>query len=152
MREEFKFRAWHEETKTMHDNVTPWQWDFAISKTWHRCEKSTGPGMLGSGGNEAEFLVPGVRFDVVMQYTGMKDKSGKDIYEGDIISMIEVRDDSMSEYVTDIKWDDCAFVCKSGREDYDMFFGAWSGDPQNTYPAFEMAVIGNIYENPDLLK
>ena len=76
-----KFRAWDGEK--MHENIVPWQWDFCISRAWHRCEKSTGEGILGSGGATGEFLVPGIRFKEIIQSTGLLDKNGVEIYESD---------------------------------------------------------------------
>ncbi len=98
--------------------------------------------------------------ETVGQYTGLHDSKrtkeypeGQDIYEGDIVHMIEVGKDFCREYITDIKWEDCCFCMKSEKmDDYDTFLGAWSGNLENTYPLFEMTVIGNIYDNPELLK
>lgn len=50
-----KFRAW--DGDKMHNDVSPWRWDFVISNTWHRCEKATGNGILGEGGHYAEMRV-----------------------------------------------------------------------------------------------
>lgn len=89
---------------------------------------------------------------ILMQSTGLKDKNGVEIFEGNILRFVEVTNEGLFEYVTDVKWEDCSFVVKSGGKYYDTFLAAWSGDPDNTYPLFEMEVIGNIYENPKLLE
>lgn len=128
MKRKMFFRAWDGEK--MHYDIVPWQWDFVISRAWHRCEKSTGSGILGSGGDYGEFLVPGIRFKEIMQFTGLKDKNSKEIYEGDIIS---------HKFYS-------APVVVTWNEEKAMFD---SGDISMTGSKVE--VIGNIYENPELL-
>lgn len=70
----------------------------------------------------------------LMQFTGLKDKNGKEIYEGDILEYVE-RDWNKLKDLTvrcDVVFEDGAFKP--------------SIDPENS------EVIGNIYENPELLK
>ncbi len=82
----------------------------------------------------------------IMQYTGLKDKNGKEIYEGDIITT------DLERYYLIVEYRNGAFMlnCNDGEEDYyDIFFGT-SEEPKKVYKYGE--VIGNIYENPELLK
>ncbi len=69
-----------------------------------------------------------------MQYTGLKDKNGKEIYEGDVLS---------GRYIVEYK-NDC-FVVQEHTNDWSSVHYVLHHNP-------EMEVIGNIYENPELLK
>jgi hypothetical protein len=78
----------------------------------------------------------------LMQYTGLKDKNGKEIYEGDILKRGDLGgevywQEAMSRYVID--------SC-SGNRQPDKALAL------ELFPAKLFEVIGNIYENPDLLK
>ena len=101
----------------------------------------------------------GERDVILMQYTGLKDKNGKEIYEGDILECInlETEDkDFVKEYglkrYEHVYWfndhEEVGFsVCDPLKDDYDAF------DALNVGPcAWSYEVIGNIYENPELLK
>ena len=87
--------------------------------------------------------------DTVGQYTGLKDKNGKRIFEGDIVAQNwydydEPRDDSFGnvefcEY-------DCSFSVMDVNKDGFMPLGRCG-----SYH-WEVEVIGNIHDNPELLK
>lgn len=78
----------------------------------------------------------------LMQYTGMKDKNGKEIYEGDIVGHLNMRAEIIFENGSfEFKWLDK--ITKRVRRYNEPMF-------KNTSITFE--VIGNIYENKELLE
>ena len=82
----------------------------------------------------------------VMQYTGLDDKNGMEIYEGDILD-----DGGVVEFRTDLRWD-------GGGSPHSGYFSTNGyqykddGDLSYHYDIGELEVIGNMYENPELLK
>lgn len=82
----------------------------------------------------------------VMQYTGLKDKNGKEIYEGDIL---EYQDISGRKQIGDVRTPEYLFFYIHAKDGDDE--GNQDGELHPDYQQ-DYEIIGNIYENPELLK
>ncbi len=128
---DIKFRAWNENEKKM---VNPCMWVNECNLiTTQMCSAPTHP---------------------IMQFTGLKDREGTDIYEGDILS----HDKNYKPYICVMEWhnglgscgccfDQCESIGFVGRViewsnyDYSVFASDYN----------EMLIIGNIHETPEPL-
>ena len=124
---EIKFRAWDEEKKEM------WSW-----------EELCGTGKNSPHAHPLTCLHSGAGW-WIMQYTGLRDKNGKEIYEGDIVKNKKLSEDSVIYFGHPFC---CGFIAKVLNEILqDDELPPWyvlTAETQN-----ELIVIGNIYENPD---
>ena len=128
-----RYRAWNKVTKEMHEVDDIVSIDFEKKQI---CVKTLFFDQLNN-----------YDFDdiVLMQSTGLKDKNGKEIFEGDILS-IETDKENVK---VEVSWDDkhALFVFESKKYDERESLGELFED--NTYP---FKIIGNIYENPELVE
>jgi uncharacterized phage protein (TIGR01671 family) len=128
---EIKFRAWDTKFQKMyfsHDENDDGARVMLFHGDWEvdTCYPDSGDdaGTIPCDGKKA----------VLMQFTGLKDESGKEIYEGDIVLWKWLNHDVTAS----VKWDEDRANFYAG-ERYGQTLGA-------------VKVIGNIYENPELLK
>ena len=97
-----------------------------------------------------ELQVGLVQFDCacpVMQFTGLIDKNGAEIYDGDIVKVYQHDEDLFNHCV---EWNDANGCCSIGVNhcDYDITTMAWAEEQF----CYEYEIIGNIHQNPELLK
>lgn len=136
-----KFRAWDKDNSRMVD-------DFAISAGGELVE--AGVSDDGDGRYDA-WLKPSKENYEIMQYTGLKDKNGVEIYEGDILE-VDNRKDCLGlqsryfkgQVIFAQNWG--RFGLRHPLNDNKVLFPRSKGW-QNEKPL----IIGNIYENPELL-
>lgn len=133
---ENKFRAWNIEKKIMcydNEDESTELWDGAYGSE---------VGMINFHLNMPEHL----KTYEYMQYIGVKDNNGKEIYDGDIVSQYadctELGKSLYFFYVIEWSEEYCGFV---GRDIY-------SNEIYLMPDLKDIEVIGNVYENADLLK
>ena len=101
------------------------------------------------------FYLPENKFNgEIMQFTGLRDKNGLEIYEGDVVEC-DYREISTGKRFPlrgCVEWDNasCCYICKSDNGKEDFVLGVILGDPRDPVEIF--TAIGNIHENADLLK
>lgn len=117
---EIKFRAWNDKAKKMYYDVD------LVNSQW----------LI-----EGHYLIYSDKDDI-MQYTGLKDKNGKEIYEGDILDVLL---NSMLRLHLKVKFSDGSYWVVG--KDYESRRYAY----RITEVLHEAEVIGNIYENKYLI-
>lgn len=85
-----------------------------------------------------------------MQFTGLHDKNGKEIYEGDIVVCRDMHDSNVFGNAWKTVDGLSVAVPRTIAKEEDGTDWDWPEDIR-TYP-FWWEVIGNIYENPEILK
>lgn len=138
MNREIKFRTWDPLDKIMHTDDDHVSFVDGSAYLWQVAHPTHA---LGTLFKPVEIDCP------VMQYTGVKDKNGRDVYEGDIVRAYS----EGYSHIGVIRWRDAQ---DGGGCPCYIIYPAWAdgqfwhlngGSRQQS-----LEVLGNIYENPDL--
>jgi len=125
---EIKFRAWDKNRKKMWSHSDLYKMD---------CSNEY-PFLALIRGFYATNMFPGEEMDVIpMQFTGLYDKNGKEIYEGDIVSYFGLKYEVLFKNGAFGWMEDGAF---------------YSFNEMDRSEVNKFEIIGNIYENPELLE
>ena len=140
---ENKFRAWDDRLRIMFDG------DMIEESPNLKSFLSYGVLCVGSFRDDEDF------YDLtLLEFTGFRDKNGKDIFEGDIVCLEKI--DGV-KYVAQVRFFNGAFCIYTSNADINVTSIKGHNvlihidyDWEEYRPFYE--VIGNIYENKDLLK
>jgi uncharacterized phage protein (TIGR01671 family) len=134
---EIKFRAWDKERLEMYYPSTEDNYAITLSgiPIWFHPAEGT---------DEKEKFI-------IMQYTGFKDKNGKEIYEGDVV---EISHEYASRLNWTIIWKDTGFVLYNGLNSFrnieTYYIDIEKDNDEYLFYHKNFTVVGNIYETPEL--
>ena len=135
MNREIKFRAWHKTFKKM----------FKIGQI------TLEEGIWNFEPNNRDFIGMSIPYQpsmILMQYTGLHDENGKEIYEGDVVKITNKNSKviPIKPLIAQIVWSEeylaYILITTSVKDAFENL-----GD----YIDYDIEVIGNVFDNPELL-
>jgi len=136
---EIKFRIYDKELKETHIERLQ---DLCEDDYWYDGETEVWSVLKDCNDKQERF--------VALQYTGLKDKNGKEIYEGDIVQHFYEYSDVTDRYLVDYDEDELSYVFQklSNKNNFIALEDLYDED----YGDYAVEIIGNIYQNPELLE
>ena len=136
---EIRFRAFASGVNemTFFDNVIVATGELSEGKAW---------GMFFPSINGKVFLGG---YSDPMRFTGLRDRNGKEIYEGDIVQMCrhsDITHKHEKDFISEVRFKHGTFYVIQPRYKIEQPFMSMAR------PGQSYEVIGNIYENPELLE
>lgn len=132
-----KFRAWISEADTMANDLKGIDFEnetVVLRKLYYEDGFSV----------ETEVFEVEIGNAILMQSTGFVDKNGKEIFEGDVVRQVRTQPTTGNEIITGIvTMIEGAWLIMNDREQLASYL--WSESDENE-------IIGNIYENKDILE
>lgn len=134
-----KFRVWDKETRQFLRYVCDYEY-FGV------CSKKGG--FVGRIYSASKVILGWWNNLIVEQFTGLTDKNGKEIYEGDIVVQ-DFEEGAGKSVPKEVMCFNAGFVAQAKNAQW----GPESNwDYIGSYVPFSWEVVGNIHENPELLK
>lgn len=128
-----KFRVWFEESVLKKAHMVDWE----------ELKEFKGLSRLFDDAPHSETFS-------LMQSTGLKDKNGVEIFEGDVLRVYEIDDTAgESEYTSPVIWKDYGWLVYDTDTDIPLFLLDRDSDFGDR--DVEIEVLGNIHANPELL-
>lgn len=98
------------------------------------------------------FIAPESTGLILMQYTGLKDKNGKEIYEGDIVKVKLYKGEEEKYFIGKVEYFGSNFIVDADNNSEYHVYDLDGFGIDYRYNLEDCEVIGNIYDNPELLE
>ena len=100
---------------------------------------------------ESGWMMEDVRVGTIGQFTGLHDKDGRDIYEGDLVEMMrtpeKMRRRVMTRHIVN-SWSVCDWIFESLTKEV---LGQSMAN-HSDFDSYRFTVVGNIHDNPDMVQ
>lgn len=155
MQDRYKFKIWDKTKK----KFLPLDYKTENTDSWISIDNTGVYLVERDNARDVAFFTDITEDVIILQCTGLSDKNGKEIYDGDILNLYV---SSKKLYRYQVKYEIGSFMLVSQDEIFD-FKNVWN---DNVYPLSQLyfeyqneencidqcEVVGNIYENPELLE